>query len=597
MAIIEKLRLRGFKSFPKLVEIPFQKGYNCVIGPNGSGKSNIMDAFTFVLGKTSAKSMRAEKSANLIFHGGKKGSPAKEAEVEIVFDNTDQSFVLKDKEITISRTVRQNGQSIYKINGEVVTRQQVVDLLASAKIDPDAHNIILQGDIVSFMEMKTEDRRKIIEDISGISIYEDKKDKAMGELTKVDTKLNEVKIILAEREAYMKELKKDRDQAKKYKELEENIRSNKATFVNLQLKDRQEKVDEFDKRIKVQVDQKEKVLAEIKDIRDKIDQRKAELDSVNKDVESRGEVEQKKLHHEIEEFKTEEVRKVSRLNVCRSEIEKLQNRKVELEKNLDEIKKKIGALHSQKKSANDQEDRLKKEEQKIIAEIQKFRAAHNLGDDVENLDKLDEEVEKLQLEIENLQSQKQAIIRERDQAEFELSKMNTQDDKGKFKDVKETKVRFKDVTAQLSKALAENSSLVVQLSNARKRMFESDEKLQKISYQTAAAKNVSSMDLALKKVLELNDKGVHGVVSDLGKVSSKYSLALEVAAGARMKSVVVDSDATAARCIQYLRNNKLGVVTFLPLNKMKERVETPGISQVLSTKGVVGKAIELVNFD
>ena len=215
MTIIKELRLRGFKSFPKLVEIPFDSGYNTVIGANGSGKSNLADSICFVLGKTSAKSLRAEKSANLIFHGGKKGQPAKEAQVDIVFNNEKKDFPMQTNEVKVTRIVRQNGNSIYKLNEDVVTRQQVVDLLSAAKIDPDGHNIVLQGDIVSFMEMKPEERRELIEEISGISIYEDKKQKAMNELEKVDSKLNEATIILTERETYMRELKKERDQAER----------------------------------------------------------------------------------------------------------------------------------------------------------------------------------------------------------------------------------------------------------------------------------------------------------------------------------------------------------------------------------------------
>ena len=186
MTYITKMFLKGFKSFAKPTELEFGKGFSTIIGPNGSGKSNISDGICFVLGKISAKSMRAEKSANLIFNGGKQGSPLKEAEVSIFFDNTKKEFPFDAQEIKRSRIVRQNGQSVYKINGEVRTRQQIIDALSAAKVDPDGHNIILQGDIVHFMEMKTEERREIIEEIAGISVYEDRKGKAFGELGKVD---------------------------------------------------------------------------------------------------------------------------------------------------------------------------------------------------------------------------------------------------------------------------------------------------------------------------------------------------------------------------------------------------------------------------
>ena len=143
MVIINKLACKSFKSFANKTELLFGKTFNVVLGPNGSGKSNLMDALCFVLGKSSAKEMRAEKSSNLIFNGGKKGSPSKEAEVTIEFNNTNKEFPVDSKEVKISRIVKQNGNSIYKINEDVRTRQQVIDLLHSAKINPDGHNIVL----------------------------------------------------------------------------------------------------------------------------------------------------------------------------------------------------------------------------------------------------------------------------------------------------------------------------------------------------------------------------------------------------------------------------------------------------------------------
>ena len=186
MAIIKSMNLKGFKSFAKPLDLQFGKGFNCIIGPNGSGKSNVMDALCFVLGKLSAKSMRAEKSSNLIFNGGKKGSPQKEAEVSIVFSNDDNEFPIDADELKITRVIKNTGNSVYKINDQILTRQQILEVLAAGKIDPDGHNIILQGDIVRFMEMKPLQRKELIEEIAGISIYEDKKNKAMNSLTRVE---------------------------------------------------------------------------------------------------------------------------------------------------------------------------------------------------------------------------------------------------------------------------------------------------------------------------------------------------------------------------------------------------------------------------
>jgi len=181
MSYIKKLVMHGFKSFPKKTEIPFTQGINVILGPNGSGKSNVSDAICFVLGRLSIKSLRAAKASNLIFLGTKSISASKEAMVEIVLDNSKGSFSIEEKEISIKRIVRKSGQSIYKINNKTKTRQEVLSLLAQAGIDPKGFNMILQGEIQNLVGMHPEERRKIIEEVSGISIYESRKEKSIFE--------------------------------------------------------------------------------------------------------------------------------------------------------------------------------------------------------------------------------------------------------------------------------------------------------------------------------------------------------------------------------------------------------------------------------
>ena len=232
MVYIKKLVMHGFKSFPKKTEIPFTPEINCVLGPNGSGKSNITDALCFVLGRLSAKSMRAEKSANLIFMGTKQFAPSGEASVELIFDNSDNAFSIDEKEISIKRIIRKNNQAIYQINNQTKTRQEILFLLAQAGIDPNGFNIILQGEIQNFVSMHNEERRKIIEEVSGISVYESRKQKSLKELEKTDEKLKETLAILRERTAYLNNLEKERQQALKFQKLEKQVKDFKASIIN-----------------------------------------------------------------------------------------------------------------------------------------------------------------------------------------------------------------------------------------------------------------------------------------------------------------------------------------------------------------------------
>ncbi|MEK6808205.1 MAG: AAA family ATPase, partial [Nanoarchaeota archaeon] len=256
MTKINKILMHGFKSFAKHTEIYFNSDFNCILGPNGAGKSNVLDAICFVLGKSSSKSLRAERASNLIYNGGKTKNPAKQGEVSIYFDNANKYFPLEAKEVKISRVVRQNGQSLYKINDKTMTREQILELLSASKINPDGYNIILQGDIIRFVEMHHVERRQLIEEISGISIYEEKKNKAVKELDNVDLKLKTAEIILTERAVHLKELKKDRDEALKFKEMNDKMKGNKASLIALQIErkttdkgDVQKKIDECTKQL------------------------------------------------------------------------------------------------------------------------------------------------------------------------------------------------------------------------------------------------------------------------------------------------------------------------------------------------------------
>src|SRR3989338_5011812 len=159
MTKINSLVMRGFKSFANKTELVFGDRFNVVLGPNGSGKSNILDALCFVLGKGSTKELRAERAANLIYNGGKTKKAAKDGEVSIFFDNSKKTFPTEETSIKLTRIVRPTGQSIYKIDDKTRTRQQILELLSIAKIEPDGYNIILQGDIVRFVEMSAVDRR------------------------------------------------------------------------------------------------------------------------------------------------------------------------------------------------------------------------------------------------------------------------------------------------------------------------------------------------------------------------------------------------------------------------------------------------------
>ena len=305
MLYIKKLVMYGFKSFVKKTEVPFSPGINVIVGANGSGKSNISDALCFVLGRLSIKSMRAAKAGNLIFLGSKAAAPSKEAIVEMVMDNSDRTFSLDSDEISIKRIVRRNGQSIYKINDEVKTRQEVLFLLAQGGIDPNGFNIVLQGEIQNFVRMQPEERRKVIEEVSGISIYETRKEKSLSELEKTEEKLKEVVAILRERTIYLNNLEKERQQALKFKKLESDVKKFKASIIYVDITQKKKSSEEINSKVSNKNKEIEKEKKLILEIKTEIENLELKINSINSTIQKSTGLEQERLNQEIANIRAE----------------------------------------------------------------------------------------------------------------------------------------------------------------------------------------------------------------------------------------------------------------------------------------------------
>jgi chromosome segregation protein len=621
---VTKLEIKGFKSFANKTELIFGDNFNCVLGPNGSGKSNVMDALCFVLGKGSSKEMRAEKSSNLIYNGGKLKNPAKEGEVSIFFDNSQKVFPeIRDEskrkkpqenkykdEIKITRIIKENGQSVYKINDKSKTRQEILDLLSFAKINPDGYNIVLQGEIISLIEMTPLERRQMLEQIAGLSVYEEKKEKALRELQRVEEKTNEVEIILAERKTHLQELKRDRDQALKFKDLNDKIKSNKATLLDSKIKAKTSEKDKLQKEIDEGNHKISKLNEEVNKLKESIEQKKREIERINKEIEEKGEKEQVLVHKEVEKLKIELALNTQRAATVETEISKISERKQQLQNSFTDISEKIEKLQANKKELEGTINNKEKDLQQVEGKIKAFMERNNLNN-IQQIDKeieqIDKDSESLQEEIQKLREEQQNMLREKDKNEILLNNIEESIDnvlklekehKEQIETLKRKKDEFKKMTLDLNAALSENSSLAAQVENARSKTLSRKEELMKLQAKSNTIKESVAAGVAVQKILEMKEtkKGIYGLVSTLGNVKSEYSLALEVAAGARIRSIVVEDDKVAAECIKYLKDNKLGVATFLPMNKIKSVAIKPELRN-LNSPGIKGLAIDLISYD
>lgn len=374
MTHIKKLVMHGFKSFVRKTELPFTPGINVVLGPNGSGKSNITDSLCFVLGRLSVKSMRAAKAKNLIFLGSKVASPAKEASVEIIFDNSDRTFSIEKTEVSIKRIVRRNGQSVYKINNETKTRQEILALLAQAGIDPNGFNIILQGEIQNFVRMHTEERRKVVEEVSGISVYEMRKEKSLKELDRIEEKLKEITAILKERTAYLNNLERERQQALRFKKLEHDVKKFKASIIHLELTRKKKETESIISGIKEKEKEIQKIKKIIFEIQEHVKTLESKIEEINLTIQKSTGIEQEKLNSEIANLRAElaglnvkfdnSERKISTLSNQKQELnEAIRNNEVsirELQKESPTIAKKQKELDSKKIELDELEKQRKK---------------------------------------------------------------------------------------------------------------------------------------------------------------------------------------------------------------------------------------------
>jgi len=373
MLYIKKIVMYGFKSFVRRTEVPFAPGINVIVGANGSGKSNISDAMCFVLGRLSIKSIRAAKAGNLIFLGSKIAAPAKEAMVEMVLDNSDRVFSVDKNEISIKRIVRRNGQSIYKINDEVKTRQEVLSLLAQGGIDPNGFNIILQGEIQNFARMQSEERRKIIEEVSGISVYEMRKEKSLNELERTDEKLKEVLAILRERTIYLNNLEKERQQALKFKKLESDVKKYKASIISGDINHKKKISEEVNSRILNKNKEIEKERKLISEIRTTIENIEAKISSINSTIQKSTGLEQEKLNREIANIRAELAGMNVRMENYESKLSSISKEKQEIQEFIRQAELSIKDLQKGAPSSvrNQKEVETKKQELEKVEEQRK----------------------------------------------------------------------------------------------------------------------------------------------------------------------------------------------------------------------------------
>ena len=321
MPRLERISIQGFKSFANKTVIPLPEGFNVIAGPNGSGKSNITDAIIFVLGISSARHIRAQKLQNLIFNGSPSRKAADFCEVSIYLDNSDQSIPGEDKEVKITRKITRSGISIYKVNGKTINKTAIIETLLNAKLTPDGYNILMQGDVTKVIEMNDIQRREIIDDISGISEFDDKKEKAVKELEKVDFRVKENSIMIEQKQMLVEKLKKEKETAEKHQKLESEMRKLKASLFQRRLKDLYSKMEKINKGIDEKSGELEKLNTSLGSGEESISNLEEELKNKTEELVSKSK--NYEIKRKLEKISIDIVRKNDKINANTREIESI----------------------------------------------------------------------------------------------------------------------------------------------------------------------------------------------------------------------------------------------------------------------------------
>jgi len=325
--------MTGFKSFgDRTVTVRLSSGFTCIVGPNGAGKSNIIDALCFALGRLSKKTMRAKSLEDLIFAGSKGKKPANMASVTMYFDNSENIFPGgTEGDFTITRLIKRGGGGGYKINGKNSTRQQILNALATANIDPDGSNqFVLQGKIVELTHMNPENRRQFIEELIGLQKYDEMKDATMKELEKAERDLGQFEAIFKEVSAQLRKVEKEKNDALAWKALDEQINHYNAQLIALKISKLQEEEDALERKM----EDSQKIIEEFEEKitrqDDILNQESLVMENIQRTITEK-EKEREEINENITQFKTQLSSNQTSLNLAKKSIEKLIIDKANLE--------------------------------------------------------------------------------------------------------------------------------------------------------------------------------------------------------------------------------------------------------------------------
>jgi chromosome segregation protein len=620
---LKEIELENFKSFAKKTRIPLLQGYTSVTGPNGAGKSNISDAILFVLGPKSSRVIRAGRLSDLIFNGGKEKKPASQCRVSLIFENSDRLIPIDSDAVKLTRLVKLSENvdgyySYFYVNDRKSSLGEFEELLANARISADGYNFVQQGDITRIVEMSNLERRRIVDDIAGITKFDSDIQSADKQRATVEENVGRLSIILDEIRKQMRQLEKDREGALQYKDLHDRLVVSKAGLAVKHKESIEREMSSLQEQISVYTSEKEKAEEKRRELHEQLTEVSLKLSEAEREIAERGGEEAREIKEKIDNLRIEIARAKDACSNSQEMIESLQETRQAQQEDLDaveadlktlkekleplgEIKEKKGkvldGLRGVLEGHHDDFSKSDSELSSLQKEVTEFTVTINTKEEkmhALNLeqDRLAERLSRIKLDIANLEETKKTVEFEHKDSEWSIKELRSQTkvSSGELKRIQE---EFHSIRNREKKLFQQAQDL----ENAIKTLTREYNQLK--AEAEAADMVKKGYNMATVTLLEARDrgtiKGIHGTVAELADVDTDYSTALNVAAGNRMQSIVVDTDQVASDCIDYLKKGKLGRATFLPLNKMIDG--RPRGKALMASKSSIGFAIDLTRFD
>lgn len=608
---LKQIVIKGFKSFADKTTINFTDGITAIVGPNGSGKSNIIEAIRWVMGETSAKSLRGDRMADIIFSGTDQRKAVNIAEVTIVLDNADHFIDNDGEEVSLTRKLHRDGRSDYFINKQTVRLKDITDIFTDSGLGKESFSIVSQGQVESIFNSKAKDRRGIFEEAAGVLKFKERKKDAENELEKTKDNLNRIKDILYELEGQRDDLENESNKAKKYLDIKANLEKadifvtttdilhdNEALASEKAQESSKQSANQTTKRQEEEIDHKlEQLKIEELSKRDQSEIVHNELLNVVQSIE-RAESDLKLFNEKNKQSEQEKAR-------IQEEIKIFESKKIALNKKIATLKNKIKteqkeyeSIQNKQKEANNELSKLSGSKEDLLKSIRsKYMDAIQSRTQLNN--------QQTYLDKENIKAKAQLDRYEANRSDIKDSITDSKNE------LQEDTTALQNTEKELNTLLFDYKKKAESFEEMRQKRLALSEKYESVNrhYQQSKQKydtlfsmqnNYTGFYQGVQKVMQnqTNLEGIVGTVAELIRVPDEYQTALDLALGGNSQHIIVEDDKSGRNAIAFLKNSRAGRATFLPLTTIEPRYISSNIhQQLLRMNGFVAIASELISYD